>query len=137
MINPCKHAVKWDEKCASKFQFNVKQFFKNYWKNCLCYEEFPVYPYGRYSPSGKAYRPLRLDLFNLSKKIAVESSHEQHYKKSDIYHRDMEDFAAGIYRDIIKKNWCEHNEILLIEIYPDDLPLTVEKINEIACKNTI
>jgi hypothetical protein len=120
-INPYK--LQWGKFVVSKFQTEIKDFFKEYWHQHFCYEEFPIFPYGRCSLTGKSYRPLRLDIFNLTKRICVEASHEQHYRQSALYHKTQEDFNDGIYRDVIKSMWCKENKIKLVEIYPDDLPL--------------
>ena len=38
-----KYRINWNKKCRSKIQFKVKQFLLPYWRNHICFEEFPVY----------------------------------------------------------------------------------------------
>ena len=56
--NVSKYRVNWDTECRSKFQFEVKQFFKTYWYGQVCYEEFPVYG-----------TRMKVDLINMTKRI--------------------------------------------------------------------
>lgn len=111
------YAVDWDKQVASKFQFTVKQFFRKYWEKHFCFEEFPC-----------AGTQLRIDLFNLTKRIAVEAHGDQHVRLNKFFHKDSAAFFEAIKRDRVKEIWCENNQIKLIEIYPKDLPLTEEAI---------
>ena len=54
------YLIDWDKKSLSKIQFKVKQFLKPYWKNHVCYEEFPL-------PACL----LRVDFLNATLKLAV------------------------------------------------------------------
>ncbi len=114
-----KYNIDWDAKSASKFQFNVKQFFKEFWSNHFCFEEFPC-----------VGTKLRIDIFNLTKRIAVEAHGDQHVRLNKFFHKDSQDFFDAITRDRVKEIWCETNQIKLIEIYPKDLPLSVDKVIE-------
>ena len=57
---PSKSNVDWDKKVSTP-QFKVKSFLQDFWKNDVIVEEFII-------PGSK----FRIDLFNFSKKIAVE-----------------------------------------------------------------
>ena len=41
--NVNKYLIDWDEKCRSKIQKKVKDFFRDHWENHVVYEEFPVF----------------------------------------------------------------------------------------------
>lgn len=90
-INISKYYVDWNGKEASKFQFEVKQFFKDFWRgDCVC-SEFLI-------PSTR----LRIDLINFSKGIVVESSGEQHFEwseKKNFFHKNRLQFGASLKRD--------------------------------------
>lgn len=118
--NISKYAADWDAACLSKFQRGVKDFFRPYWQYHLCYEEIPLV--------GTRYR---LDLYNASLRLAVESHGDQHTKYSEFFHGNVIGYLNQIKRDSKKLNWCEINGIRLIEIYYDELKLlTPEWIKE-------
>ena len=58
-----KYRINWEADCISKFQYEVKQFFKTFWYGQICYEEFTVYG-----------TRMKVDLINMTKRIAVESN---------------------------------------------------------------
>lgn len=111
-----KYIIDWDGKSLSKFQFGVKQFLKPYWQGQICCEELPV-----------AGTRMRIDIYNANKKIAVEVSGAQHENFSKFHHNNSRfNYLKQIQRDQRKYEWCQLNEIQLIEIFPRDLPLTEE-----------
>jgi hypothetical protein len=98
--------VDWNAPSKSKFQFRVKQFFRQYWKMDSVFEEFPCI--------GSL---LKIDLFNYTKKIAIEVSGKQHFQFSKHFHNNSRSqFFHSIQNDSKKRKWCEINGILLIEI---------------------
>lgn len=115
-----KYLIKWDGKCRSKFQFDVKQWFKKYWFNSVCLEEFRI-------PGSL----LRCDLVNLNKRIIVEINGVQHDSFNKHFHMDnRENFRKQIVRDQHKRNWATENDFSIIEIIPEDLPLTLSFFKE-------
>lgn len=110
-----KYYINWDEKSLSKFQYAVKQFLKPFWYNDLCFEEFKV-----------AGSNMRIDIFNLSKRIAVECQGEQHEDPKSFFHANYESYRKQLKRDVEKERFCVLNKIQLVEIYELDLPLTKE-----------
>lgn len=105
-----KYRVKWEESCRSKFQYNVKQFFKPYWSHHICYEEIPL-----------VGTRLRLDFFNASEHLAVEVHGAQHGKFNPFFHNnDRGKFLDQIHRDLKKAEWCEINGFKLVEIYAEE-----------------
>ncbi|MBC8395267.1 MAG: hypothetical protein H8E05_01100 [Bacteroidetes bacterium] len=118
--NVSKYIIDWDETSRSKFQFQVKQFFKSHWLHHICFEEFPVY--------GSL---MKVDLLNATKKIAVEANGIQHGKFVEHFHTHPANYLKSIRRDWKKTEWLESNGFDLIEIEPSDLnQLSPEFIEE-------
>lgn len=121
-LNIEKRRIKWDEPSLSKFQFQIKQFLKKYWGNHICYEEMPM-----------VGTRLRIDLYNANRKIAIECNGDQHTKYNEFFHAGNRiNYWHQIRRDSVKYEWCQNNGITLIDIYPEDVPLTkafFDKIN--------
>jgi len=106
-----KHLVNWDKKSRSKFQFEVKKFLEPFWTNHVVFEEFPI-----------VGTKMSLDLYNANKKIAVEVQGKQHTKYVPFFHGQYKNnYIAQLERDHKKMQFCEINDILLVEIYPNDI----------------
>ena len=117
--NISKYLIKWDGESKSKLQFSVKQFLKPFWSRCVCYEEMPL-----------AGTKLSLDIVNLTKGIAVEVHGDQHKDYVKYFHGNREGFVRQIERDVRTGEWCQMNNLLLVEIYTDDFPLKTEWFKE-------
>ena len=59
---------------------------------------------------------LELDLYNEELKLAVEYNGKQHYEYIPYFHKTKDSFYNQQYRDQIKKNLCEKNNIILIDV---------------------
>lgn len=103
-IESCR--VRWDKFRASKPQFKVKKFLKKFWENDVVYEEMPVYG-----------SRLRVDIVNVTRKIAVEVHGEQHENFNPFFHRTRSEYFKSFQRDEIKAQWLERNGFTLIIIY--------------------
>lgn len=110
-----QYRIKWDKKERSIFQTDVKQFLRPYLITHLVYSEFPV-------PSTL----LKIDIFDYTTKVAYEISGRQHTEFVKHFHKSKSAFLGQIKRDFKKIDFCEKNNIILVEIYPEDLPLTKE-----------
>ena len=109
--NVTKYKVDWEKSCRSKIQFEVKKFFKDYWVNHICYEEFPVFG-----------TRMKVDLVNFTRKIAVEVQGDQHNQYNKFFHGGSRDkYLASIKRDMKKINWLEMNECKVLEIETKDI----------------
>ena len=109
-----KYLVKWEGKCRSKFQLSVKQWLKPYWQWDICLEELLV-------PGSR----MTCDLVNLTKRIIVEVSGEQHQNFNPHFHNNCRHQWVGqIRRDAAKEEWAVQNGFQFVEIFPDDLPLS-------------
>ena len=106
-----KYIIEWDDPSKSKIQFNTKQFLKSYWANHVVFEEFPV-----------AGTRLSLDFYNATKKIAVEVQGAQHRRYVPHFHGGHKlNYIDQLRRDKQKSEYCEINDIKLIEIYDNDV----------------
>mgnify|MGYP003137769352 CR=1 FL=1 len=104
-----KYLIDWDHKSKSKIQFKTKQFLKPYWGDHVVFEEFPV-----------AGTRLRFDFYNANKKIAVEVHGAQHTQYVPFFHGRKSKFVEQIRRDQQKIDFCELNNITLVEIFTGD-----------------
>ncbi len=113
---PYKVAVKdylidWNKK-VSKPQKKVKDFLFPFWKNHVCLEEFKI-----------PRTLLRIDLMNLTRRIAVEVSpaatHRQYNKHFHAGNRM--NYANTLKRDSMKEEWIKANRFTFIELYDEDI----------------
>ena len=106
-----KYRVDWEGKCRSNIQFEVKQFFKTFWYGQICYEEFPVYG-----------TRMKVDLINITKRIAVETQGAQHESFNKFFHNNYRaNYLRSITRDYDKIVWLENNNFKILEIFEEDL----------------
>ena len=105
-----KYLIDWDAKSRSKFQSRVKNFLKPYWKNDIVFEEFRI-----------VGSRLSLDFYNANKKIAVEVQGDQHTKYVKHFHKNRLKYLDQLKRDQKKLDFCEFNDIKLVEIYSTDV----------------
>ena len=106
-----KYRIKWDADCRSNFQYEVKQFFKKFWYGQICYEEFPVYG-----------TRMKVDLINMTKRIAVEAQGAQHEEFNKFFHNNSRaNYLKSITRDHDKIVWLENNNFKILEIFESDL----------------
>ena len=105
-----KYEARRDRKTASDFQFSWKQFFTHSFPRDYWCEEFLIRPF--------LTDRFRLDLFNFSRRFAVECHGDQHVSVSKHFHGDsQEKFLNSIVRDREKELWCERNNVELITVY--------------------
>lgn len=109
--NFLKYKVDWNKKCRSNFQFEIKQFLKTFWMNHVVYEEMPV-------PGSR----MTIDLFNMTKRIAVEIDGKQHDEYSEFFHGSRSKYRQQIIRDVTKEEFCQSNNFELLRIIPEDVP---------------
>jgi hypothetical protein len=107
--NPRKYHIDWEASSRSKFQKGVKDFLYPYWSSDVVFEEFRI-----------VGSRLSLDFYNANKKIAIEVQGAQHTKYIKYFHKNRYKFLDQLKRDQKKLDFCEANDIKLVEIYPDD-----------------
>lgn len=105
-----KYLIDWDGLSKSKFQKSVKDFLKDYWQRQVVFEEFPV-----------AGSRMTFDFYNANQKIAIEVQGGQHTKYVPFFHGGYKNnYLMQLKRDNDKHDFCELNEIKLVEIYEKD-----------------
>lgn len=105
-----KYRIDWDKASKSKFQFNIKQFFKKYWEYDNCVEEFPVLG-----------TKLNCDLINFDKMFAVEADGNFHNTFSKFHHKTRIGFLNSLKRDQKKDEWLKSNGLFVIRINENDI----------------
>tara|TARA_R110000822_G_C15338795_1_gene495945 strand:+ start:12933 stop:13340 length:408 start_codon:yes stop_codon:yes gene_type:complete len=108
--SPHKYLIKWHDKSLSNIQRAVKDFLKEFWSNDVVFEEFPV-----------VGTRMKLDFYNDTKKIAVEVQGRQHDEYVKHFHRNKTGFWNQLKRDAKKREWCEKNQIQMVEIRDNDI----------------
>lgn len=103
------YLINWTGSSRSKFQKKVKFFLKDFWKNHVVFEEFPM-----------AGTKMTFDFYNANKKIIIEVQGAQHTKFIRFFHTKRSSFASQIRRDEQKAEFCRLNKLKLVEVYPED-----------------
>ena len=109
--NVSKYVIDWNKKSRSKVQFAVKKFLEPFWNSQIVYEEFPVYG-----------TRMKVDLVNMTKRIAVETQGAQHDSFNKFFHNNSRaNYLRSITRDHDKRIWLENNNFKVLEIFEEDL----------------
>ena len=107
---PKNYLINWNSSSRSKIQYETKQYLRKFWSQDIVFEEFPI-----------AGTKMSLDFYNSNKNVAVEVQGNQHLKYTPFFHgKSKSNFLHQIKRDDEKKEFCELNNIKLVEIYPND-----------------
>lgn len=109
-VRIARYIVDWDRE-VSKPQKFVKDFLLPYWKADIVLEEMRI-------PGSL----LRIDLIDLTKRIAIEVSPSQHFQFNRFFHHSRSGFLSALKRDGDKENWCIDNDFKYVEIFEEDLP---------------
>lgn len=108
--NVSKYRIDWAKPSLSKAQFRTKEFLKQYWKNDVVFEEFPVYG-----------SRMKVDIVNATKKIAIEVQGNQHFSFNKHFHSNSRlKYLQAIKRDVKKFEWLESNDFQVVEITEDE-----------------
>ena len=108
-FNLTPYLIDWSRKVSGPQQ-KAKDFLFPFFKNDQVLEEFLI-------PGSL----LRLDIFNVSKKLVIEISPQQHFKFNSFLHKTPLNFLAQIKRDEEKRKWIEKNDLVLVELRDEDL----------------
>ena len=66
---------------------------------------------------------MKVDLINMTKRIAVEVQGDQHEKFNKFFHNNSRaNYLRSITRDHDKMIWLENNNFKILEIFKEDLP---------------
>ena len=77
---------------------------------------------------------LYLDFFIADVLIAIECQGKQHFEETPFFHSKQGSFKKQQVNDKLKKQWCEINDVSLLEITYKDKPtreLIMRKIDEV------
>jgi len=107
--NPKKYLIDWNKKSRSKFQLETKNFLKPYWQHDIVFEEFRM-----------VGTRLSFDFYNANKKIIIEVQGVQHTKFVKFFHGNKLKYLQQLKRDDKKYEFCQKNNLRLVEIYPTD-----------------
>jgi hypothetical protein len=81
----------------------------------------------------KTSKKLPFDFYLPKYNILIEYNGEQHYKKSGYFEKRAGGFEGLQYRDNIKKEYCQNNNIKLIEISYKDFNNIIKILKEKIC----
>ena len=110
IIGVQKYNIDWEGSSKSKFQKSVKDFLFEFWGRQVVFEEFPI-----------AGTRMTFDFYNANKKIAIEVQGGQHTKYVPFFHGGYKNnYLMQLKRDHQKHDFCELNDIKLVEIYEKD-----------------
>ena len=109
---PRRYIIDWDAGSRSKLQKKVKDAIWGLWKYDVVFEEFPI-----------VGTRLSLDFFNATTNVAIEVQGNQHTKFVKFFHRSKSNYLDQINRDVKKADFCEVNDIELLEIFEDDFDI--------------
>ena len=107
-----KYIVRGDDtKKRSSYHLRARDILRETFKGYSVLEEVKL-P-GSRNPSKKS--ALFLDFLIPSVMIGVEVHGKQHYEFCPFFHKTKAGFYGHKRRDAIKKEWCEINEVTLVE----------------------
>jgi len=101
-------------KLCSQYHLRARSLLKELFPVCPILEEVPI--------SIRRLETLYLDFYIPLHNLCVEVHGEQHYSFIPHYHGNLLGFAKAKKRDREKIEWCEINEITIVELpYNEDL----------------
>lgn len=103
--SPSHKSIKTDKR--SKLHEKAKNLLTNLYPNDMIIEEI-VLP-------GSGHPPLRADIFLPMRRIMVEVHGEQHFEYNKFFFKDKGQFFKARARDRKKIEWCNINDIMLVE----------------------
>ena len=107
-----RYRVNWEpEREVSIPQKKVKTFLRRYWQSDTVCEEFRL-------PASK----MRLDIFNISRLIAVEvSPAATHTQYNAFMHGSLSGYRKLMKNDLLKEQWCRLNGLTLVTLIDEDI----------------
>jgi very-short-patch-repair endonuclease len=121
LLRTNKYLIDWQNDGASKLEKQFRDLIKPYWFHQVVLFQLRI-------PGSL----LRIDFVNCNKKIAVEINGGQHETYNKHFHRGSRlVWIEHIKRDLQKREWCEENNIQVLELEQEDLdrfsPQYIEK----------
>ena len=123
-ILPSKYPERSKTESKSAGQFVLGELIQSiYGCNALILEEFPI-------PGER----LWIDFYMPHHKLAFEYQGEQHDRFNKFFHGNRQGFERSKARDLRKREWCEVNDIILVEVRGtpsvDDLTTMIEEARD-------
>jgi hypothetical protein len=110
-INTNRYLIDWNSKERSIIQFKVKKFLEPFWRSHIVYSELRV-----------VSTRMTIDIYNASKKIAIEVQGKQHQGYNKFFHANSKlKYLSQLERDEKKIKFCEQNGITLVEIFEEEI----------------
>lgn len=109
-INLSDYKMDWNRKVSAP-QKAVSDFLRRFWEFDTVLLEFRI-------PGSL----LRIDILNISKKIAVEVSPDSVHKNFNPFlHKNRSEFLKKLKADIAKIAWCEKSGLTFVELNDSDI----------------
>lgn len=96
---------------ASKLHIRARELIKDIFPNDILYEEIVLVGSKKFN-----MKNLYADFFIKSRKVVIEVHGKQHYEKTSHFHNSKLEFIQAKARDARKKEWCDINSIIYIEL---------------------
>ena len=111
LINTKKYLINWENSGASSLETRFRDLIRPFWGNSIVLFQFRI-------PASL----MRIDFFNINKRLAVEINGEQHDSYNEFFHKKSRlNYLSSIKRDMAKDNWCEQNKITILHLTEFDL----------------
>lgn len=104
-IEEKRYKSQGDDLNKSSLHLLARKLIKSIFPFDVLLEEVPL-------PSTRLFADFLLPL----PRLVIEVHGEQHYKFNKLFHKDSTAFAESVFRDKLKIEWCNHNNIKLIEL---------------------
>ena len=129
-INPSEYKLNLDDTTAkSKYHLRARKVLREMFPGDIILEEVALPG----SSTGNI-KTLFVDFLIETYHLGIEVHGEQHYKYNSHFFKNKSDFFLALKRDRIKKEWCELNNVLYIELkYSEDDNEWRRRIKESIC----
>ena len=109
-FNYSKNKARKYRKNKSSYHKEAKEIIKDLWPNHSLYEEVTLPGSKRLGRKSLLYA----DFFLPELTLIIEVHGQQHYEYCPFFHKDKMDFVIAKKRDSDKIEWCDLNEIKII-----------------------
>jgi hypothetical protein len=117
-LTPQKYPIK-NEGSRSKFQHQIYLELKELYSHDIILEEVKV-------PDNRLF----FDFVIPAVRLVIECQGKQHYEFNTRFHKYLEDFIRQQNRDQLKRDFCQINNLTLVEVPYDRKRTTAEFISE-------
>lgn len=96
-----------DNRSRSKLHLEARKIIYDLFPTMQILEEVPIKP---------RFKTQYLDFYINQIKLAIEVHGQQHYKFNTMFHASAQDFINQRKNDSDKREWCEINNITIVEL---------------------